>query len=160
MARRGRGRHRNHNRGDGRQDQGQARPDQRQQNNHGQRPPQGADAQRMRQDKPAHGKASITSITQPKRQLSRPAGELAVAPQKRDRSYKVVFFDTLAQARSDFENLKQLAQGCDQLNIVVKAEGPMDDAELNSIGKLFCGAAWALIHERRNADGWYDASHE
>jgi hypothetical protein len=26
---------------------------------------------------------------------------------------------------------------------------------LNQVGKLFCGAAWALVHERRKADGWY-----
>jgi hypothetical protein len=77
-----------------------------------------------------------------------------------NRKYKVVFFDTLAQAKSDLENLKNVAADCDQLNIVVRAEAAMDDAELTSVGKLFCGAAWALIHERRRDAGWYEQPHE
>jgi hypothetical protein len=100
------------------------------------------------------------SITQPKRQLNRPESESFVAPDKSNKVFKVIFFDTLAQAKADLENLRAQAHQCDQLNIVVRAENTMDDADLNGIGKLFCGAAWALIHERRKADGWYDTSHE
>jgi hypothetical protein len=92
--------------------------------------------------------------------LSRGASELSVAPIKGDKVYKVIFFDTLAQAKADLPNLTSLSSSCDQLNIVVRAESTMDDPELNGVGKLFCGAAWALIHERRKADGWYDTSHE
>lgn len=35
----------------------------------------------------------------------------------------------------------------------------MDDAELNSIGKVFAGQAWTTIHERRIAEGWYLDPH-
>jgi hypothetical protein len=77
-----------------------------------------------------------------------------------DRAYRVAFYDTLAQAKSDIDSLRQIASQCDQLNIVVRAEAPMDDADLTGIGKLFCGAAWALIHDRRKSDGWYDQPHE
>jgi hypothetical protein len=80
---------------------------------------------------------------------------MSVAPISNNKKYRVVFFDTLNQAKSDIENLKKLAASCDQLNIVVRAEANMDDLELNQIGKLFCGAAWALVHDRRRGDGWY-----
>lgn len=159
MARRGRGKHRHH-KGEGRQDQGQPRQEQRQPGSHNQRLPQAQDSGRPRQERPQPGKTSFTSITQPRRQLSRASGESAVAPLGANRTYKVAFFDTISQAKADIENLKTLASSCDQLNIVVRAEAAMDDAELNSVGKLFCGAAWALIHERRKNDGWYDSTHE
>lgn len=106
------------------------------------------------------GKVAFQSAIQPKRTLSRPPKEPAVVGRPTDRAYKVAFYDTLTQAKSDLDALRELAKQCDQLNIVVKAEAPMDDADLTSIGKLFCGAAWALIHERRKMDGWYDQPHE
>lgn len=158
MTRRGRGRNR-HNRADGRPDQGQPRQDHRQPGVQNQRAPQLQDDNRQKVERQA-GKTTLTSITQPRRQLNRPAAESFVAPQKGTKVYKVVFFDTLAQARAELEQLRSLANQCDQLNIIVRAEGSMDDMELNGVGKLFCGAAWALIHERRKADGWYDTSHE
>lgn len=105
-------------------------------------------------------KSSFQSAIQPKRTLSRPAKQPAVTPPSNQKKYGVIFFDTISQAKSDFDNLKQLATTCDQLNIVVKAEGSMDDPELTSIGKLFCGAAWTLIHERRRDAGWYEQNHE
>lgn len=79
------------------------------------------------------------------------------------RLYKVVFFDNVASAKSDLSRLKDLAQSCDQLNIIVRsdvnAEITMADPELNAFGKVFAGAAWALIHERRISEGWYDQKH-
>lgn len=159
MARRGRGKHRHH-RGEGQQAPGQQRSDHRHQSSGNQRIPQGQDTGRPRGERQQSGKASFSSITQPRRQVSRTPIENEIAPKKGDRSYKVIFFDTVSQAKADMDNLRALAANCDQLNIVVRAEGAMDDADLNSIGKLFCGAAWALIHERRRDDGWYDTHHE
>ena len=79
------------------------------------------------------------------------------------RRYGVVFFDTLAAAKNDLPRLQDLARGYDQLNIVIRAdaapEATMNDPELAAIGKVFAGAAWALIHDRRVAEGWYDESH-
>lgn len=79
------------------------------------------------------------------------------------RSYKVIFFDNLHAAKSDLARLKDLAQSCDQLNIVIRsdanAEANMDDQELAAYGKVFAGAAWALIHERRVSEGWYEKAH-
>ena len=79
----------------------------------------------------------------------------ALPPQPK-RTYKVVFYDTHALARADTEQLQKLAESCDQLNIVIRAEGDMDDPQLTPYGKIFAGAAWALIHDRRVEDGWYN----
>ena len=75
------------------------------------------------------------------------------------RRYGIVFFETLAAAKNDLARLQDVARGYDQLNIVIRSESPMDDVELSSIGKLFAGAAWALIHDRRVAEGWYNEAH-
>lgn len=73
--------------------------------------------------------------------------------------YGVVFFETLAHAYQDQDNIKEKAALVDQLNVVIRAEASMDDPVLGIIPnvKVFAGAAWALIHDRRIADGWYDA---
>ena len=164
MSRRGRGgRNRNHGRhgGGGERQQGHphrhdGRNPNRDRNAHQQSPGSGNSEPRQAQ----HGKFSFQSAIQPRRTLSRPPKEPTVIAGEPSRKYKVVFFDTLAQAKSDLENLKNAAADCDQLNIVVRAEAAMDDPELTSVGKLFCGAAWALIHERRRDAGWYEQSHE
>ena len=75
------------------------------------------------------------------------------------RKYGIVFFDTLAAAKNDLPRLQEMARGFDQLNIVIRAEASMDDPELAAIGKVFAGAAWALIHDRRVTDGWYNEAH-
>ncbi len=74
--------------------------------------------------------------------------------------YAVVFYDTHNQAREDLTRLAELKQQVDQVNIVVKAEGSMEDPELLSFGKLYAGEAWHLIHKRRETDGWYNDPHE
>jgi hypothetical protein len=108
-----------------------------------------------------HGsKTNLTSITQPRRQLSRAFGHGLQNSRQLPKTCGVVFFDTLAQAKADLLQLKAMASKYDQLNIVVRAEGSMEDPDLNAIGRLFCGAAWTLIHERRRADGWYPAIDE
>lgn len=76
------------------------------------------------------------------------------------KKYSVLFFDTFIAARSDSEAIKEQCQSCDQLNVVIKAEGNMDDVELLSIDqkvKVYAGAAWTTIHERRKEEGWYDS---
>jgi hypothetical protein len=42
---------------------------------------------------------------------------------------------------------------------VIRAEGNMDDPKLLGIDnkvKVFAGAAWTTIHERRQEEGWYN----
>ena len=72
--------------------------------------------------------------------------------------YALALYETFAAARADKEALAEKAATVDQLNIVIRAEGSMDDPELLALGnvKVFAGVAWALIHERRRQDGWYD----
>ena len=92
--------------------------------------------------------------------MARPSADTASAAKQQDRRYAAIFYDTLTQAKSDLPRLKEAASSCDQVNIIVRAEANMDDPDLTAIGKLFCGAAWALIHDRRKEDGWYDSPHE
>ena len=74
------------------------------------------------------------------------------------RRYGVAVYDTFAAAKADKDHIAAKAKDFDQFNIVIKAEGNMDDPELLALGpvKVFAGAAWSLIHERRIQDGWYD----
>ncbi|MCX6124362.1 MAG: hypothetical protein NTV34_06375 [Proteobacteria bacterium] len=76
------------------------------------------------------------------------------------KAYGLIFFETLQAAKADLNKLRETAANFAQLNIVIRAEASMDDPELTSIGKVFAGAAWTLIHERRKLDGWYDSEHE
>ncbi len=76
------------------------------------------------------------------------------------RRYGVIFYDNHAQAREDAATLQAKAKECDQLNIVIRAEGTMDDPELLKFGKVFAGEAWHLIHRRRVDEKWYDEPHE
>ena len=70
--------------------------------------------------------------------------------------YGVVFYDSHQAAKDDQSQLLEKAKEFDQLNIVIKAEGPMDDPELLQYGKLYAGAAGHRIHERRVEEGWYN----
>lgn len=77
--------------------------------------------------------------------------------------YKVIIYDTFGVARNDKATILRIAQECDQLNLVIREEGNMEDPDLLGIHpkvKVFAGAAWALIHERRLAEGWFDDPHE
>lgn len=73
--------------------------------------------------------------------------------------YGVIFYDTLQAAKADLERIGQQAAGYDQLNVVVRNEASMDDPDFNQMDKvkLFAGAAWTIIHERRKEEGWYDS---
>ncbi len=81
------------------------------------------------------------------------------APKAIPKRYGVVFYDTHQQAKEDSTNLLEKAREVDQLNIVIRAEGTMDDPELLQYGKLYAGEAWATIHQRRVDDGWYNEPH-
>ena len=76
-----------------------------------------------------------------------------------EKRYGVVIYDTIQAARADIPTLTEKTNDVDQLNVVIRAEGHMDDPELTTIPKvkLFAGTAWTLIHERRLQDGWYDS---
>lgn len=73
--------------------------------------------------------------------------------------FGVVFYDTFKQAKEDGAQLLEKAKEFDQLNIVIRAEGSMDDPQLLQYGKLYAGEAWTIIHERRLAEGWYEEPH-
>ena len=70
--------------------------------------------------------------------------------------YGVLFFDTLSKAKESLMEIEEHSKSVDQLNIVIRAESDMDIPELTKFGKVFAGEAWALIHDRRVEDGWYD----
>ena len=79
-------------------------------------------------------------------------------PQKKRelRRYGILFFDTLQKAKDSIMEIEEHAKSVDQLNIVIRAESDMEIEELTKHGKVFAGEAWALIHDRRVEDGWYD----
>lgn len=142
-------------------------------NRHGQQPQQhrqqtqrsaadGSDEGRViNAEKPQISKPgqTIVSVVTPRRQIFRKQmHQRNNSPAQK--TYGVLFLDSLAAAKADLAKLRETAAQYDQLNIVIKAEGPIDDPEVAEIGKIFAGAAWTLIHERRRQDGWYDAKNE
>jgi hypothetical protein len=105
------------------------------------------------------GQIAIQSVMTPRRHIHKKQMHQrnVGAPTKK---YGLIFYETLQAARNDTVALKELSSQYDQLNIVVRAEVTVETPELLPFGKVFTGAAWALIHERRKQDGWYDESHE
>jgi hypothetical protein len=99
------------------------------------------------------------SVMTPNRQIQKTPVQARAQGTKLQR-YSVVFYDSPAAAKHDLEKLRGLRSEVDVLNIVIRAEPPFDDSDLTPIGKVFAGAAWTLIHERRKADGWYDKPQE
>ena len=108
---------------------------------------------------PQKGQIAIQSVMTPRRSIHKKQMHQRNngAPTKK---YGLIFYETLQAAKNDTANLKELSGQYDQLNIVVRAEVTVETPELLPFGKVFTGAAWALIHERRKQDGWYDESHE
>lgn len=89
---------------------------------------------------------------------SQPFTEKQSTSSSKPKIYGVLFFETFPEARLAENAINQACFKVDQLNIVVKAEGDMDDKKILSINpkvKLYAGAAWWTIHERRVAEGWY-----
>lgn len=105
------------------------------------------------------GQIPLQSVMTPRRSIfKKQMHQRNVAPPIK--KYGLIFYETLQAARADTLNLQTLSSQFDQLNIVIRAEVTTDTADLGSYGKVFTGAAWALIHERRKQDGWYDEPHE
>ena len=71
-------------------------------------------------------------------------------------NYGVLFFDTTQKAIESIMEIEETAKSVDQLNIVIRQEADMHIPELASHGKIFAGEAWALIHDRRVEEGWYN----
>ena len=73
--------------------------------------------------------------------------------------YGVAIYESFAAAKADKDTIAAKAKDVDQFNLVIRAEGNMDDPDLLALGpiKVFAGSAWTLIHERRIQDGWYDS---
>ena len=95
-----------------------------------------------------------------KAEAKEPARDYSVPTEKHiPKRYGVVFYATLDAAKEDGDTLLDKAKEVDQLNIVIRAEAPMNDPQLLQYGKLFAGEAWALIHERRVEEGWYNEPH-
>ncbi len=72
--------------------------------------------------------------------------------------YAVLLFDTFPQALAQRDKILAKCADCDQLNVVIQAEGNMDDPALLGIHakvKVYAGKAWALIHKRRIEENWY-----
>jgi len=82
-------------------------------------------------------------------------------PLPKPKSYALEIFNTFDDAKGQLDALGEKAGNIGQLNILIRAEGNMDDIELNGIEnvKVFAGAAWTIIHERRLEDGWYNEEH-
>ena len=80
-------------------------------------------------------------------------------PQLPPKNYGIVFFESHHQAHQSLDQLKDEASKVDQLNIVIAAEGPMDEPELIQFGKVYAGEAWNIIHKRRVEEGWYTEPH-
>ena len=75
------------------------------------------------------------------------------------KKYGVIIYESFAAAKSDLATLAEKTKQYDQFNIVIRQEGNMDDPDLTPYGRIFAGAAWTLINERRIAEGWYDTPH-
>lgn len=75
------------------------------------------------------------------------------------KNFAVLFYETFPEAKSHEADIAKACAEVAQLNLVIRAEGDMDDPQLLGIHpkvKIFAGAAWWLIHERRVAENWYD----
>jgi hypothetical protein len=91
------------------------------------------------------------------RRPQKPAGVDYAAPLTlTPKTYGVMFFTNFDQAKTQMDKIIAKKAEVDQLNIVIEAEGNMDDPDLVIHGKVFAGAAWTLIHQRRTEAGWYD----
>ena len=67
----------------------------------------------------------------------------------------VAFFETQQTAVANMEELKSRAKRFDQLNIVVREEVKNLDSNLETIGRVYCGAVWWQVHEQRVTEGFY-----
>ena len=122
-----------------------------------------------------HSKSSSKSTSDSGLTLSAPAKKVMHDENfhHEEKRYGVLFFDSPAEARQNWSKVTVALESVDQLNIVLRSEpqpgaGTTDlypddlpieaeQAQERESIKIFSGAAWTLIHERRREDGWYDA---
>ena len=70
----------------------------------------------------------------------------------------LLIYDSFIQAKADRVKIAAYAHKVDQLNLVLREEGNMDDPELLAIHpriKVYAGVAWTNIHERRVKENFY-----
>ncbi len=78
------------------------------------------------------------------------------------KKYNLIFFDTFADAKAAKDHIVELSSECEQVNVVIREEGNMDDPDLIGLSrkiKVFAGKAWTTVHERRLSEGWYGSSY-
>lgn len=76
------------------------------------------------------------------------------------KKYNLIFFDTFSEAKASLEKIASLFPECEQVNVVIREEGNMDDKDILGLSpkvKLYAGKAWTTIHERRKEDGFYSS---
>lgn len=69
-----------------------------------------------------------------------------------------LFFDSFIEAKNSREKILSLCEKYEQVSVVIREEGDMDDIELVSLHpaiKIYAGTAWTKIHEMRQAEGFY-----
>lgn len=84
-----------------------------------------------------------------------------LAPLKRrsetpPKHYGILQFESFKEAKEKLDQIKERQSQVDLLNIVIKQEGDMNDPELTNYGRVYAGAAWSDIHQRRLDEGWYE----
>jgi len=101
-------------------------------------------------------KTADTQQAAPKRVGPDPADNVEIPE---PRKYGVLFFETTQAFKDSIDKIATKASEFDQLNVVIRQEADMDDPEFLNIEKVkvFAGTAWALIHDRRIEDGWYQS---
>ena len=123
-----------------------------------QRPARGGKKRRPNQGKSQQNRSNSKkskSKAEPKLEIGPPKTSVKIVEKTDEKKYGVVFYDNLQKAKYEIEDIQAKAREVDQLNIVIKAEGEMNDPDLIQYGILYAGEAWHLIHTRRMDDGWY-----
>jgi hypothetical protein len=105
--------------------------------------------------------ASKNNRNQPKKPLV-PTEDFSVYKAPEPKTYQFKEFDNFKAAHADISSLSALAESCDQLNVIIKAEGNMEDEQILEASPkitIYAGEAWYLIHTRRLEEKWYDSQH-
>ena len=69
-----------------------------------------------------------------------------------------LFFENFIEAKNSREKILSFCENHEQVSLVIREEGDMDDTELLSFHpsvKVYAGTAWTKIHEMRQAEGFY-----
>ncbi len=100
----------------------------------------------------------FSGMVDPYRDFKNQSANLNIPSQKPSRNFQVIFYDTLEDAQKDILQLKKISCNKVPVNIVIKSETIKlePNSEIEKLGKIYSGSAWALIHERRMKEGWYE----